>query len=83
LGDEYLGNKTRGKHFCGVTPESRQAILEKVIPRIKELREEGQTFQAIAVHLNEEGYSTPRGSNFSQSAVWNLAKKYLEGALQA
>jgi DNA invertase Pin-like site-specific DNA recombinase len=92
LGDEYLGNAKRKANYKKVTAESREEVLSKVIPRIKELREEGVTFQEIATRLNEEGYRTPRGSEFSQSVVWNLTKKYLgqdhlgrvsEGALQA
>jgi DNA invertase Pin-like site-specific DNA recombinase len=77
LGDEYLGNSKRKGEYREVTAESKQEVLAKVIPRIKELREGGATFEDIANKLNEEGYRTARGSNFSQSAIWNLVNKYL------
>jgi len=77
LGDEFLGNTARSGEYHRVTPERREEVLLKVVPRIKELRDEGMTFSDIAATLNEEGYRTPRGSNYSQSVVWNITKKYL------
>jgi len=94
LGDEYLGNVTRKGKYRSVTAERKEEVLAKVVPKIKQLREEGLTFHDIADRLNEEGYQTPRGSNYSQSVVWNIVKRYIgkeylgattesEGALRA
>ena len=77
LGDEYLGNATRKGKYNEVTPERKEEVLAKVVPRIKELRVEGLTFQDVAARLNEEGYRTPRGTSYSQSVVWNIVKKYI------
>lgn len=83
LGDEYLGNATRQSKFSRrPTAEQRRKILTKVVPRIKELREQGMGYGDIAEVLNNEGFETPTGGQYAQSTVWNLANKFV-GALQA
>lgn len=72
-----------GKPFTQVTlwrivkryiPECLERVDVHPSPaaRIKELREQGRTFQQIADTINEEGFRTRRGNLFHPSSIWNI-----------
>lgn len=44
----------------------------EIIPLIRGLRNAGLTFEAIAAHLNAEGYITSRGCPFNRTQVYRL-----------
>lgn len=45
---------------------------------IKVLRDDGKSYRAIAAYLNENGFKTSRGNDFSDVQVKNLYKRSLE-----
>lgn len=72
-----------GKPFTQVTlwrivkryiPDSleRADTYHSPASRVKELREQGLTFQQITNTINEEGFRTRRGNLFQVSTVWNI-----------
>lgn len=48
---------------------------EPIIPLVKTLRERGETFQAIATTLNEQGYRTMSGREFHKGQVSRVYQK--------
>ena len=49
---------------------------QKAIAVIKVLRKQHKTYRAIAAYLNEHGFKTSRGNDFSAAQVRNLRKTY-------
>ena len=49
---------------------------QKAIAVIKVLRKQHKTYRAIAAYLNEHGFKTSRGNNFTACQVRNLRKTY-------
>jgi hypothetical protein len=78
-----VDNAKRKKHLVEARKAAAQARddragegYKKVIPIIREKRAKGWTFQRIAEHLNERGYSLPSGHEFSVFAVMRINKQY-------
>jgi hypothetical protein len=44
-------------------------MADEAIERIRELRDEGLTFQAVAERLTDEGVATPRGGKWTAQGV--------------
>jgi DNA invertase Pin-like site-specific DNA recombinase len=49
-----------------------EPIYREVLPTIQRLRDEDESFQAIAKHLNDEGFTTVRGSAWNAKQVFRL-----------
>ena len=47
-----------------------------ILPTMRMMREAGQTFAAIAMWLNNEGYRTTRGNEFTASTVMRVLARY-------
>jgi DNA invertase Pin-like site-specific DNA recombinase len=48
-----------------------------LMPKIKEMRDRGDTLPEIVEWLNAQGHTTTAGKPFTQTAVWRLIDRYL------
>jgi len=57
--------------------ERTREIYSFLMPRIKQMREEGRTMRQIAETLNAEGHRTTRGKPFGEVSIHFLIDRYL------
>jgi DNA invertase Pin-like site-specific DNA recombinase len=60
-----------------IKKERTKGAYALMMPKIKELREQGGTLPEIVEWLNNQGHTTTAGKPFTQTAVWRLIGRYL------
>jgi DNA invertase Pin-like site-specific DNA recombinase len=78
-------HKRGWKKACKVAATQRtertREIYSFLMPRIKQMREEGRTMQQIADTLNAEGHRTTHGKPFGETSIHRLIDRYLDKEL--
>jgi DNA invertase Pin-like site-specific DNA recombinase len=60
--------------------EAARAASEDLAPRIRELRGQGKSLQAVADQLNAAGHHTRRNKAFSSTTVYDILVRFYSSA---
>lgn len=79
VGKDGRGSKTGGLVPYGYAADSQGRLItdlaeRKIIDRIKSLRVAGESTRAITRRLGEEGFTTRKGTPFTQNQVVRILK---------
>ena len=55
--------------------EDARSEYEFLVPALRKMQAEGQSFQKIANWLNDQGHTTRRGAAFTSAIVWRILKR--------
>jgi DNA invertase Pin-like site-specific DNA recombinase len=58
-----------------IARQSADNAYKDIVTEIKSMRDSGHTLQAIAAHLNEQGHTTQRGSNWRADQVLRVLRR--------
>jgi hypothetical protein len=72
---EYCSRQCQNTAQAKAQANRVKALSAPAIPRIMEMRGQGESYQGIATRLDQEGFKPPRGDRWSKATVYVIVKR--------